>query len=195
MKVLALENKHISDFNTKVNLVVGDNSVVNELSTNNYTLNLYCYDDQYDILYLANCNQKILVDNKTYTNPGVEKFYLIPKKNEHSIDDQTDVRTINMLDHGRFNTIEIYNTSILIDYIKPKIRIIHMVTDPEKNIRDIESIGSIKSFANSFDNIEYVLKIGQVYKDLPPAENCANPDWISMELVFKNYLQVIMVVI
>lgn len=62
-----------------------------------------------------------------------------------------------------------------------KIKVIHLVTEPEKNIKEKRSVESITSFCNTFDDIEYCQTINDVYKDLPPSYNCNRPEDISIE--------------
>jgi GR25 family glycosyltransferase involved in LPS biosynthesis len=180
-RVHAFDVQEINSFNTKVNLIVGDNSTTNELSTDKYILNLYTHNEQHDILYLANCNITIFIDDKPFTNPGGEKLYLIPSKAKHKIDDNTDIKYIDMEKHGEFNKIEVYNPNILVCDHELKIRIVHMVTSPDNNDRERESIDNISKFSKAFNNVDYSMQISAPYKELPPVENCAHPDWIAME--------------
>lgn len=67
-------------------------------------------------------------------------------------------------------------------YTKPnkKINVVHLVTDPQNNEREQKSIDSIKSFANDND-IHYTQVLNEIYKDIPPTDNCYRPDDIAME--------------
>lgn len=62
---------------------------------------------------------------------------------------------------------------------KPKIKIVHALNDVTA-VRESESIKSLTNFANA-TGMEYTQRITDVYKSMPPAENCNRPDAISME--------------
>jgi len=63
----------------------------------------------------------------------------------------------------------------------PKIRIVHLVTEPDTNEKEIISTDSLKDFANNFSNIEYHQKINEIYKELPPSDTCNRPKDIEEE--------------
>lgn len=64
---------------------------------------------------------------------------------------------------------------------EPKIRIVHLVTEPRTNQKELRSAHSLKDFASNFINIEYHEKINEIYKQLPPADTCNRPDDIDAE--------------
>lgn len=64
---------------------------------------------------------------------------------------------------------------------KPKIRIVHLVTEPDTNPKELRSAHSLKDFANAFDNIEYHQKINEIYRELPPADTCNRPNDVAPE--------------
>ena len=64
---------------------------------------------------------------------------------------------------------------------KPRIRIVHLVTEPDSNPKEIRSAYSLKDFANTFDNVEYYQKVNEIYRELPPAETCNRPHDIAPE--------------
>lgn len=185
IKHISFPEPQVHRFNSRINVVCGDCDPLDELSTPYFRMNIYNYSDNKDILLLSNSSTLLMVDNVMYSNTVNENLYLIDKASTHTIsyieNGERVNKVVDMSEHGQFNTIEVHNTSILIDDNKPKIRVVHMVTEPDTNIREIESAKSIKSFTDSFDNIEYCQVINEIYKLLPPAENCANPDWIAME--------------
>jgi hypothetical protein len=73
------------------------------------------------------------------------------------------------------------NVGLLNNSDKPKIRIVHLVTEPTVNGKEIRSAHSLKDFANNFDNIEYYEKINEIYKDLPPVDSCNRPHDVASE--------------
>lgn len=64
---------------------------------------------------------------------------------------------------------------------KPRIRIVHLVTEPETNQKELRSAFSLKDFANAFDNVEYYQQINLIYKDLPPVDTCNRPHDVAPE--------------
>jgi glycosyltransferase involved in cell wall biosynthesis len=64
---------------------------------------------------------------------------------------------------------------------KPKIRIVHLVTEPETNQKELRSAFSLKDFANNFSNVEYYEKVNEIYRELPPADTCNRPNDVAPE--------------
>ena len=64
---------------------------------------------------------------------------------------------------------------------KPKIRIVHLVTEPTTNQKELRSAFSLKDFASNFDNVEYYEQVNVIYKDLPPVETCNRPHDVAPE--------------
>lgn len=64
---------------------------------------------------------------------------------------------------------------------EPKIRIIHLVTEPLTNRKEMDSINSIQDFSGKYQNIEYYQLVNEIYKDLPPVDNCFRPQDITLE--------------
>ena len=60
-------------------------------------------------------------------------------------------------------------------YYEPKIKLMHLVTDPKNNSKEQRSVDSIKSFCNHTE-IEYEMRVNKIWKDLPPADTCNRPD-------------------
>jgi len=67
------------------------------------------------------------------------------------------------------------------DSSKPKIRIVHLVTEPSTNPKELRSAFSLKDFASNFDNVEYYEKINEIYKELPPVDTCNRPHDVAPE--------------
>ena len=63
--------------------------------------------------------------------------------------------------------------------IKPKVKIIHLLTHPEdeREQRSIESISPL----GEYENIEYTQVINKPYTDLPPVETCNRPNDVQPE--------------
>jgi len=185
IKHLAYKESDLHRFNSRINVVCGDCDPLDELSTPYFRMNLYNYSTDKDVLLLSNPNSLLSVDGVFYPINSDEKLYLIDKSEKHTIsyiiDSNQIDKIVDMKEHCEFNTIEVHNPSILIGNEKPRIRVVHMVTEPDTNVREIESAKSIKSFTDNFDNVEYCQVVNEIYKSLPPSENCANPDWIAME--------------
>ena len=57
----------------------------------------------------------------------------------------------------------------------PKIKLIHLVTDPKNNDKEIKSLESLKDFCKH-TNIKYEQRINKIWKDIPPKETCNRPD-------------------
>ncbi len=64
---------------------------------------------------------------------------------------------------------------------KPKIRIVHLVTEPTTNQKELRSAFSLKDFASNFDNVEYYEQVNVIYKDLPPVDTCNRPHDVAPE--------------
>ena len=67
------------------------------------------------------------------------------------------------------------------DDSKPRIRIVHLVTEPTTNPKELRSAFSLKDFANTFDNVEYYQKVNEIYRDVPPTETCNRPHDVAPE--------------
>ena len=55
-----------------------------------------------------------------------------------------------------------------------KIKLMHLVTDPENNPKEIRSIENIKDFCEK-TGIIYEQRVNVIWKETPPSENCARP--------------------
>lgn len=67
---------------------------------------------------------------------------------------------------------------------KPKIKLVHLQVDldDDRQIKSRESLMKVKNYSNW----QYVLKTNEIYKHLPPIENCARPECVSLELFDKE---------
>jgi hypothetical protein len=55
-----------------------------------------------------------------------------------------------------------------------KIKLMHLVTDPENNPKEIRSVENIKDFCEK-TGIKYEQRINKIWTETPPSENCARP--------------------
>jgi glycosyltransferase involved in cell wall biosynthesis len=60
-----------------------------------------------------------------------------------------------------------------VDY--PKIKLMHLVTEPDTNEKEIRSVENIKDFCSK-TGIIYEQRINKIWTDLPPKENCNRPN-------------------
>lgn len=70
-------------------------------------------------------------------------------------------------------------------YNKPKIKLIHLVTEPEINEKEIESVMSLRVFCEDL-GIEYNQQINKIWKTLPPKSTCNRPEDIAKEPGFMK---------
>ena len=57
----------------------------------------------------------------------------------------------------------------------PKIKLMHLVTEPDVNEKEIRSVKNIKKFCES-TGIEYEQRINKIWTDLPPIDTCNRPE-------------------
>jgi hypothetical protein len=57
----------------------------------------------------------------------------------------------------------------------PKIKLMHLVTDPYNDPKEIRSIKNITDFCNKM-GIKYEQRINKIWTEIPPADTCARPD-------------------
>ena len=57
----------------------------------------------------------------------------------------------------------------------PKIKLMHLVTEPDTNKKEIRSVESIKEFCQS-TGIKYEQRLNKIWTDLPPKDTCNRPD-------------------
>ena len=60
-------------------------------------------------------------------------------------------------------------------YETKKIKLMHLVTEPKTNEKEIRSIKNVKDFCNK-TGIKYEQRVNQIWKDTPPSENCNRPN-------------------
>jgi len=115
-----------------------------------------------------------------YTSYDKETKRFISSKN---ITINNDYISKTLIDNGLFtykgdiNELNILNGK----NEEPRIRIVHLVTEPDINPKELTSTKSLKDFANNFGNVEYYQKVNEIYKELPPKDTCHRPKDISME--------------
>ena len=68
-----------------------------------------------------------------------------------------------------------FNGNIEIKDYKPKIKLMHLVTEPETNEKEIRSIKNIQDFCES-TGIKYEQRVNLIWKETPPKDSCARPD-------------------
>jgi GR25 family glycosyltransferase involved in LPS biosynthesis len=66
------------------------------------------------------------------------------------------------------------NGSLEIKNPNTKIKLMHLVTEPETNSKEIRSIENIKDFCNK-TGIKYEQRINEIWNKLPPIDTCARP--------------------
>jgi hypothetical protein len=86
-----------------------------------------------------------------------------------------DTKTI-VIDYNYYKNILSENGWIkLKNLITPKkIKLMHLVTEPNTNLKEIRSVESVKDFCDK-TGIIYEQRINAIWKDLPPADTCARP--------------------
>jgi glycosyltransferase involved in cell wall biosynthesis len=57
----------------------------------------------------------------------------------------------------------------------PKIKIMHLVTDPNNNPKEIRSTKNIVEFCEQM-NIKFEQRVNKIWTEIPPADTCARPD-------------------
>lgn len=59
-------------------------------------------------------------------------------------------------------------------YYNPKVKLLHLVTDPKNNPKEKRSVKNIKDFCEK-TGIIYDLRINKIWTELPPIDTCARP--------------------
>jgi GR25 family glycosyltransferase involved in LPS biosynthesis len=57
----------------------------------------------------------------------------------------------------------------------PKIKLMHLVTEPNTNSKEIRSIENITDFCEKM-GIKYEQRVNKIWTEIPPADTCARPD-------------------
>jgi glycosyltransferase involved in cell wall biosynthesis len=125
-----------------------------------------------------NENAKYLIE---YSSFDKETQQFIEYK---SIEVDNEYLTTKLPNNGMFTYNGDINTADLLrgeNDGKPKIRIVHLVTEPTTNQKELRSAFSLKDFASNFDNVEYYEQVNVIYKDLPPVDTCNRPHDVAPE--------------
>jgi glycosyltransferase involved in cell wall biosynthesis len=62
----------------------------------------------------------------------------------------------------------------LFEWFEPKIKLMHLVTEPHTNPKEIRSIENVKDFCDK-TGIVYEQRVNEIWTETPPTENCARP--------------------
>ena len=81
-----------------------------------------------------------------------------------------------LMDEKIFKVENLQNNGLLeIKNLKPKIKLMHLTTEPETNPKEIRSVENIKAFCNEM-GIDYDLRINKIWTEMPPKDTCNRPD-------------------
>ena len=143
------------------------------------------------IHYTVERNGELIIDRNLEVTGKYYFWDMVP----YSLDDQTTVKfSITDLNTGKFIKEHTFNLDK--DYFlnkmpnngnfnwkgdasqyaqKPKIKLMHLVTEPDTNEKEIRSIESVKEFCE-LTGIEYEQRVNEIWRTTPPKENCHRPD-------------------
>ena len=143
------------------------------------------------IHYTVERNGEIIIDRNLKVTGKYYFWDMVP----YSLDDNTVVKFhITDLNTGDFIKEHVFNLDK--DYFlnkmpnngtfnwkggikeyarKPKIKLMHLVTEPDTNEKEINSIESVKEFCE-LTGIKYEQRVNEIYKKTPPKDNCNRPD-------------------
>jgi len=81
------------------------------------------------------------------------------------------------IDYNYYNDILPQNGFIKIKNLvtSKKIKLMHLVTEPETNPKEIRSVNNIKDFCEK-TGIKYEQRINKIWTELPPKDTCNRPD-------------------
>jgi glycosyltransferase involved in cell wall biosynthesis len=85
-----------------------------------------------------------------------------------------DVVTNQLLETKTLNIGGIQDNGYLEIFGEPKIKLMHLVTEPDTNPKEIRSIENVKDFCEK-TGIVYEQRVNKIWKETPPIENCARP--------------------
>jgi len=85
-----------------------------------------------------------------------------------------DSVTDQLLETKILSTGGIKDNGYLEIFGEPKIKLMHLVTEPDTNPKEIRSIENVKDFCEK-TGIVYEQRINEIWKETPPTENCARP--------------------
>ena len=110
-----------------------------------------------------------------------------------SVNGKIDFYKVYPYEEGLTAVFKIYDNGILIDEkilkvenlqnngllelknLKPKIKLMHLTTEPETNPKEIRSVENIKEFCDEM-GIDYDLRINKIWTEMPPKDTCNRPD-------------------
>lgn len=85
-----------------------------------------------------------------------------------------ETKTIT-IDYNYYQNTLPSNGWIRLKNTKPKIKLMHLVTEPETNEKEIRSIKNIQDFCEKTD-IKYEQRVNLIWKDTPPKDTCNRPN-------------------
>ena len=143
------------------------------------------------IQYTVKRNGNLIVDRKLEVKGKFTFWDMVP----YSLEDNTivnfyvtDLTTGEFikehtfkLDKDYFNNKIINNGSFTwkgdMTPYNSKIKLLHLVTEPDTNEKEQRSIENLKSFCNH-TGITYDMRVNKIWKDLPPSDTCQRPEHI-----------------
>jgi hypothetical protein len=147
-----------------------------------------------NIHYTVEKNGKIIIDRLLEVR-GKYSFWDLIKYNLNDkitvIFDVKDTTTGDSVKYHKFDLDKDYFQNIMPnngmfkwkdnrDAYKPKIKLLHLVTDPKNDQKEQKSINNLKEFCLKTD-ITYDMRINKIWKELPPSENCNRPEHIDLK--------------
>jgi len=127
-------------------------------------------------------NKVIEVINKTYeyitidcSNFKEQDIYVVTLENyDLTSSKYLDTKTIT-IDYNYYKNTLPGNGWVKLKNYKPKIKLMHLVTEPKTNPKEIRSVENIKDFCNK-TGIVYEQRINKIWTELPPKDTCNRPD-------------------
>ena len=142
-----------------------------------------------NIHYTVEKNNELII-NRTLEIRGKYQFWDLIKYdlNDNIIVtfDVKDTNTGESVKYHKFNLNKDYFLNVMpnngmfnwkgdmSNYI-PKIKLMHLVTEPKTNPKEIRSVKNIKDFCK-VKNIEYEMRINTIWKNTPPKDTCNRPN-------------------
>jgi glycosyltransferase involved in cell wall biosynthesis len=121
-------------------------------------------------LYLENT----LIDTIEVTGK-LDYYKLLPNNPGRKVKFEIyDAITDQLLEIKTLNTGGIQDNGYLEVFGEPKIKLMHLVTEPDTNPKEIRSIENVKDFCEK-TGIVYEQRVNAIWKETPPTENCARP--------------------
>jgi hypothetical protein len=127
-------------------------------------------------------NKVIEVTNKTYeyvtidcSNFTEQDVFVVTLENYDLISSKYfDTKTIT-IDYNYYKNTLPENGWIKLKNYKPKIKLMHLVTEPEINPKEIRSVENVKDFCEK-TGIVYEQRINKIWTESPPKDTCNRPD-------------------